>query len=64
MKQGSGWIRARRGDDEICPYKGLEDGTAAPGVYRMVGEVTITDENDIAVRSRLKSENEFTHANN
>ena len=61
MKQGSGWIRAQRGDEEICPYPDLEDGTAAPGVYRMVGEVTITDENDVAVRSRLKSENEFTH---
>ena len=73
MRQGSGWIRAPGGrhvagenpDDPsagvICPYKDLEDGTAAPGVYRMVGEVTITDENDVAVRSRLKSENEFTH---
>ena len=30
----------------------------------MVGEVTITDEEGVAVRSRLKSENEFTHTNN
>ena len=64
MKQGSGWIRAQRGDEEICPYKGLEDGTAAPGIYRMVGEVTITDADMNAVRSRLKSENEFTLSNN
>ena len=64
MKQGSGWIRALRGDEEICPYKDLEDGTAAPGIYRMVGEVTITDADMNAVRSRLKSENEFTLSNN
>ena len=72
MKQGSGWIRAPGGrhvaGEEgppgmagvICPYRDLEDGTAAPGVYRMVGEVTITDDDDNTVRSRLKSENEFT----
>ena len=48
----------------ICPYKDLEDGTAAPGIYRMVGEVTITDADMNAVRSRLKSENEFTISNN
>ena len=76
MKQGSGWIRAPGGrhvagenpDDPsagvICPYKDLEDGTAAPGVYRMVGEVTVTDADMNAVRSRLKSENEFTLSNN
>ena len=64
MKQGSGWIRAQRGDDEICPYEDLENGTAASGIYRMVGEATITDENDVAVRSRLKTQNDFTHTNN
>ena len=72
MKQGSGWIRAPGGrhvaGEEgppgmvgvICPYRDLEDGTAAPGVYRMAGEVTVTGEDSVAVRSRLKSENEFT----
>ena len=64
MKQGSGWIRAQRGDEEICPYVDLEDGTASSGIYRMVGEATITDENDVAVRSRLKTENEFTLTKN
>ena len=71
MKQGSGWIRAPGGrhvaGEEgppgmvgvICPYRDLEDGTAAPGVYRMAGEVTVTGEDSVAVRSRLKSENEF-----
>ena len=64
MKQGSGWIRAQRGDEEICPYVDLEDGTASSGIYRMVGEATITDENNVAVRSRLKTENEFTLTKN
>ena len=70
IKKGSGWIRVPGGRHDasekspggvVCPYKDLEDGTAAPGTYRMVGEVTITDEADNAVRSRLKSENEYTH---
>ena len=45
----------------ICPFKALEDGTAAAGTYRVVGEVTVTDDDGNAVRLRQKSENEFTH---
>ncbi len=74
LKKGSGWIRVpgtrnvapddMLSNDAICPYGDLQDGTAAPGVYRVVGEVTIKDENDVPVRHRQKTENEFTHSNN
>ncbi len=70
LKRGSGWIRApgtrnvapddMLSTNVICPYKDLEDGTAEPGIYRVVGEVTITDADGNAVRTRQKSENEFT----
>ena len=71
VKKGSGWTRVpgtrkvapddMPSTDVICPYKDLEDGTAAAGTYRVVGEVTVTDDDGNAVRLRQKSENEFTH---
>ena len=74
LKKGSGWIRVpgtrnvapddMLSNPVICPYKDLEDGTAEPGVYRVVGEVTIKDADDNDIRIRQKSENEFTHTNN
>ena len=77
IKKGTGWVRVPgtrkeppAGDttaDVICGYADLadrEDGTPGPapaGIYRVVGEVTITEEGMDPVHIRRKTENEFTH---
>lgn len=77
IRKGTGWVRVPgtrkeppAGDtmgDVICGYADLanrEDGTPGPapaGIYRVVGEVTITEEGMDPVHIRRKTENEFTH---
>lgn len=69
IHKGTGWVRvpgtrlepATRSDDVVCAYTGFDDGTARAGIYRVVGEVTITDEGQEPVRYRRKTENEFVH---
>ncbi len=77
IRKGTGWVRVPgtrkeppAGDtmaDVICGYADLadrEDGSPGPapaGIYRVVGEVTITEEGMDPVHIRRKTENEFTH---
>jgi len=69
IRRGTGWVRvpgtrqepADATEDVICGYTALADGSAAAGTYRVVGEVTITEEGKDPVRTRRKTENEFTH---
>ncbi|MCY4400654.1 MAG: putative Ig domain-containing protein [Gemmatimonadetes bacterium] len=71
LRKGTGWVRVpdtrkvapddMPSTDVICPYTALEDGTAAAGTYRVVGEVTIMDADGNPVRIRQRTENEFTH---
>jgi hypothetical protein len=69
IRKGTGWVRvpgtrqepAAATDDVICPYTELADGTAPAGTYRIVGEVTITEEGKDPVRIRRQTENHFVH---
>ena len=68
IRRGMGWVRVpgtrlepeEQSDDVICPYQQLTDGTAPAGTYRVVGEVTVTEDGN-PVRYRRKTENEYTH---
>ena len=69
IRKGTGWVRvpgtrkepADATEDVICGYTALADGSAPAGTYRVVGQVTITEEGKDPVSIRRKTENEFTH---
>ncbi len=69
IRKGTGWVRVpgtrsepeEPSGDVICGYTPLADGSAPAGTYRVVGQVTITEEGKDPVRIRRKTENEFTH---
>lgn len=69
IRKGTGWVRVpgtrsepeEPSGDVICAYTALADGSAPAGTYRVVGEVTITEEGKDPVRIRRKTENEFVH---
>ena len=69
VRKGTGWVRvpgtrrepADLTEEAICPYEELIDGSAPAGTYRVVGDVTITEQGMDPVRFRRKTENEFVH---
>ena len=69
IRKGTGWVRvpgtrlepAAPADDVVCAYKEFADGTALAGTYRVVGQVTITEEGQDPVRYRRKTENDYVH---